>query len=953
VNVGILIVTILIFLHFQICYSQEANIWVPKQIITGENYEGLVVLDKAFRFGQVIALSSSDPSIIQVPESITILPYSNHGIFSIKPQRHGDVEVFAVVNGEITSAKLFVYSSSRQPEGLKIILPVNTTKTQTMVGYVLSTDAKGFPGPVAKDTLINVFATPMIEIESSKLEIKEGKHHAKFIAKIKGSGRIYANSEGLTMAEHEITKIQDKVSVRVAVAPDIIMENSKAYFFVWLEKDGKPYKLPYVIHAYLSSSNVKSIRFSESPQIKQYSDSVLKISLVDGVGSSYLISQDDGTSIITANVEGFGSAQTNVVVGPVLLDDNFEFVEPDDDNKLGQIASKKANIAFAWFYPDITDSKSYGIVALYNTNFTQKTTTIVTANETQVVVSNTINRVVPVPLDGRTITLSSAGLNHPNILTLTESNEILLKRGIGSTHAAQFEVLGASQGNYTISVSGPGLEMFQSDLAIVPPFRDSYKLKITPILSIFGTKNDLAMISVVDNSDALIDVQKMFAGPLKVNVFSNNEHSNISISSLNSAIYSGILNENTQIIASASGLTPNGQKISPSGIASSLVLDVPQKIHVSESFPYAIHEVDLYGVPIRKLNFTSISSTSGIRSDGKYFRIDNIGLESLAAVTKIGADSKQIESFANTFSFAVIPNGTTNRIGKEFELRLESDVDGFEVVVDSPIPYEKINEYTYLVFPNIEGYHNITFTALKDVYAPSRGFFSILAEKFVSLVLKAAASDGTDLNIGQTIRVGNLSKSIVTPYEQEIRPQFIETVFPADFVVGNKGYRLDHVRFEDQKITDGKINNIFLNKNTEIVASYQRMVKIEIENAQGSGFYPYGQTVVLSVPPKDKAFFLIRDVFDHWEGLDYSYDHVVFAATHDIKARAVLREDYTFLMLIISSGMTLFLYNNFVRRKGLNLMFYFEKINPTILGKILKSLFRTKPAPEKRSDRLE
>jgi hypothetical protein len=941
-------VSVLIILSFQACFAQEPEsdsyIWVPKAIITGESYEGLIVLNNASPSGQIIILSASDPTIIDIPQSVTVLPYSNHGIFPIKPLKHGDVKIFAVIDGKIISTDLFVYSSSRQPEGLKIVLPVNSTNAQTMIGYVLSVDGKGSPAQVSKDTTVKLSATPMIEFESEKLKIKTGKYYVEFIAKIKGSGKIFASAENLIVGEHDVTKILDSVSVRVAVAPNIILENSKAYFFVWLEKDGKPYKPPYVVHAFLSSSNLKSIRFNENPQIKQYSDSILKISLVDGVGTGYLISQDRGSSVITANVEGFGSSQTSVVVGPVLLDENFDFLESSND-KLGQIVNKRPNIAFAWFYPSITDAKAYGVVALYNMNFTQKTSTKITTNNTEVVTSNIINRVVPVPIDGRTITLGSSGLNHPNVLVLTESNDILLRHGVGSTHAAQFEIFGINEGNYTISVSGPGLEMFQSNLTIMPPSHESYKLMITPIPSIFGVKNDIVMISVVDDSESLIDVQKTFTRSPKVSIFSGNEQSEISISSLNSAVYSGILNENTRMIVSSNNLIPIERKVVPYGIASSVMLDVPQKIHILEPFPFTIHEIDSFGIPIRKLNSTNISATAGIISDGSYLRIDNVGFESLAAVTKIGADSKQIKSYANTFDFAITVKGITSRVDKEFELMLDSNIRDFQVVVDSPIPYKKISETVFLITPNREGHFNITFTAIKNGYAPFRNTFSVFVEKFVNLALKAIASNGDELNIGQVIELGNVSKSIVTPYEEETKPQFFKTTFPTDFVVANKGYKLDHVNFEDQNITDGNISNLFLNKNMEIIAIYQRMVKIDVKNAQGSGFYPYGQTVFLSVPPKEKLFFLIRDVFDHWDGLEYTSDQVMFAAVKDVKAEAVLREDFTFLTLIIASIISLFLYNKFIRKKGLDIVFYFKKINHSTLGKLLKFESRKNAKP--------
>lgn len=153
----------------------------------------------------------------------------------------------------------------------------------------------------------------MLSVDEEVL-IKNGTHYTKFVANIRGSGEVFATAQGLKTGHAHITKIQDEATVRIAVAPNIILENSRAYFYVWLEKDGRPFKPPYVTHAYVSSSNLDSIRFNENPYIK-HSDSILKISLIEGIGSGTLISSERGSATITASVEGFGSAQTNVVIG--------------------------------------------------------------------------------------------------------------------------------------------------------------------------------------------------------------------------------------------------------------------------------------------------------------------------------------------------------------------------------------------------------------------------------------------------------------------------------------------------------------------------------------------------------------------------------------------------------------------------------------------------------------
>lgn len=930
-------------------------LWAPSGMVTGENYEGAVILYTGAKYGQMMMLSTSDPTIVKIPESVTILPYSNHGIFSIKAMKEGSTTIFAVADGQIIQKTINVYSSSRIPEGLRIILPANATKTENMIGYVITVDSKGSPAPVSKDTKINLSSSPPIQVDDHLL-IKQGSHLAKFTAKIKGTGKIFANAEGLKIGEQEIIKTQDSVTVKVAVAPNIILEDSRAYFFVWLEKDDKPYTPPYVVHAFLSSSNLDSIRFTARPDVK-HSELVLQISLVDGVGSGSVISGNKGNAVITANVNEFGSAQAGVVVGPVLIDENFQPLEYEHDGKLKKIEKLTPNIAFVWFYPATTDSRGYGVVALYNMNSTKSTSADVNTNSTSITISSTINRVVPVPLDGRTISLtSSGGLQYPNVLRLSESNNVLSQRGIGYNHAIIFDVLGKSQGEYTVSASGPGLERYQSKINIVSPYRDLYRLKIMPIPALPGNAQALAMVSIMDNSGALIDAQKMFAGPVEIFASTNSDNGKITIASQNSAVYSGSIVELSPTVFS-SILSPTEYDLIPAGIAASVSIDVPSLVHVSEKIPFAIHEVDSFGIPLRKINSTNISATPGISLNGNYLEIDSSGHEKLAAISKTGASSLDIEAFANNLDFSIVSSGITNRIDKEFELHLTSDIKDMEVQIESPFPYKKINDLTYAVTPDKEGYFNVTFTALKKGYAASKNTFSVYAEKIVNVAFMAWGSDGKELNIGNQIEIGNVSKNIVTPYQGEFKSQFLKSQFPPDVVIGNRGYRLNNVAFADQEFPDGKINNVYLNKDTQIVAKYDRMIKVDAKNAQGSGFYLYGQTVVLSVLPKDKFSFLVREVFDHWEGLPYDADNVSFVASDDIKAKAVLHDDYLFLMLVFGLGVTIMMYFKLVWKRGISPSWYVQKlinalriINFDKLGPKGFNVKKSKPEPKTTND---
>lgn len=917
-------------------------------MVTGETYEGMVVLDNASPTGKTIILSTSDPSVVSVPESVLVLPYQNHGIFKVRALQEGTAQVFAVIDGRITSSETMIYSSSVVPTALLVLLAANATKADRITGYVVSVDAKGAPAPVTKDTMVALSSSPMIKTAET-VKIGKDSHYAKFYAEIMGSGKIFASAPGLGLGESEVARIRDEVTVRVKVAPEIILENSIAHYYVWLEKDGKPFKPPHVVHAFLSSNNLESIRFSENAYIGRYSGSVLRISLVDGVGSGTLVSAHRGSAIITADVEGFGSAQTSAVVGPVLVNKNFEFVEEESGSKIKQIEKKRPNVAFVWAYPSITDLKAFGVIGLYNMNITKNTSTHVDSNGTSITITNSINRIEPVPLDGRMIAVTSSGLEHPSVISLSENN-IPMERGSGSNHAVEFPIFGPSQGTHTISVSGPGLERFQTTLEIKPSHRESYQIKLVPIPSLPNSIQDLAMVSVFDTNDALVDVRKTFAGIVDLSVSDGQGgKKNVGIGSQNSAIIDGSLNGATNMVVSADGISPYQNTVSPSGIANSVSLDMPKRVHVLEETPYTIHELDSYGIPLRKVNLTSISATHGITPSGNRIIVNNAGVEDLAVLSRLGADSGQIEAFANHMPFQIASQGTTNRVNRDFELTVNTDVQDVEITVDSPLPYKKTGERTFVITPNIEGQSNITFTGAKKGYATAKATFEVNAENIFNLVFNAVDSTNEEIHVISMIKTDGIEKSHVTPHQHEIRPQFISAEFPETFESGQNGYQLKHIAFDGQKMPSGTINQVYVDSDTVITAEYQRMISIQAENAVGSGYYPYGTTITLSVPPRDKVLFFVRDVFDHWEGISYNSDTVTLIATENIDAKAVLREDYSILMLTCGAALTALAYFRFVWKKGINPYWYARKISDlvctprvqTFLQALMKKVVKT------------
>ncbi|MEO9309721.1 MAG: hypothetical protein ABI337_05440 [Nitrososphaera sp.] len=906
----------------------QVELWVPQNLITAETYQGLVVLDSASSTGSMISLSVDDPNALVIPKSVLVPPYKNHAIFEIKALHEGIVKIFAVGGGMVSNTQTEIHPSSTSAAALSVLFASNKTKADTVLGYVLSVDAGGSPAPVSKDTPVTLTTTSAISV-NEKILIKKGTHYAKFIANVIGSGTVLASAPSLRAGEAHIEKLQDQVTVRTSVAPDIVMENSKAYFYVWLEKDGKPFKPPYTTHAFVSSSNLNSVRFNENPQIGQHT--VMKVPLVNGIGSGVLVSAESGSSVITADVEGFGSSQANIIVGDVTLDENFKPIS--DESRIKQIENKKPNIVMAWIHPNITDSEAFGVIALYHVNATKNASTKVDSNGTSIFIRNSINRIEPVPLDGRTVTLTSAYLAHPSMLVLSESNEVLLKRGMGSNQAVEFKIGGKIHGNHTLSVSGPGLERFQTMVQVKQPYTETYRIGLVPVPALPHSNQDIAILSIFDAQGALVDVQKAFGGPIKITATTDSKEE-IIIGNKNSATLSGSLDGKRQIVASAAGISPYQGVLTPWGVADSIKLDAPKRVHIEEEFPYTIHEIDAYGIPLRKINAITISTTPGL-VPSEMPKINQVGVESLAVLSNFGADTQQIESFANQMSLQLVTRGVTNRVNTSFELVVESDVDDAQITVESPFPFKKINKDTYSVTPDKQGLHNLTVTALKTGYLPAKSTLQIFAEDLFTVSFGAIGTDGNELHVDSSLATSEISKSFATPYKQELRPQFVSVKFPNTVEVGTDGYQLQHIEFGKRVANSDAIQSLYINSDTTIQALYQRMIRINAENAVGGGFYPYGSTVTLSVPPKDKAWFFVREVFDHWVGLPNESDTVTLNATQNIDAKAVLREDHTFLMLSLALPISATIYFRLVWRKGVDLWWYGHKlVESTKLSKL-------------------
>ncbi|MEM4252878.1 MAG: hypothetical protein QXE84_05080 [Candidatus Nitrosotenuis sp.] len=916
-------------------------------MIKGETYEGLVVLSDAATAGELILITSSDKTIIEPPKSITILPESNHGIFEIKTLKEGNARIFASVNGEVTSTDVKVYSSSSTPDKLGMFLPSNSTKTAKVPVYVFTLDRNGSPASAKHDVVIHLSSSSeMIRVPESVI-VKNQTYYARFTAEVNGGGKITASAQNLNADTIDVKRQQENVDVLMGIAPNIALENSQVYYYVWLEKDGKPFKPPHVVDVFLSSNDPKVARLAPRGTSQHYGDGTIHAKMIDGIARGTLFTGDSGSATISANVDGFGYAQADLAVGPVTFSNNESLSNevqsgPSSDVQVNSTSSSRIdavyqpNIALSWVFPAKTSDKAYGVVALYWQNVTKSVNTSmdeIDGTTVQSVVST--QTLVPLPLDDRTINIASqAGLVHKTMYQMSQSNRLESTEGKGRLSAIEFELAASNQGDYTISVSGPGLDTSQTKLRVVPEHTESYKIGIVPLPSRPEVRQDLAIVSILDKDGNLVDSGMAQNNDIEIVTSKIQEAGRGVVSGISaSTIVRGEVSEQASIVASANNIGTTSADIIPAGVSTAIEFELPAIIHVGEPVPYVIHEVDIFGTPLAKIKPIGMSTSGGIKIDRnqQYLIARNQGQGKIAVLADVGADTKNFDAFPNTMNVEVVINKEKIRVGEKTQLAVISNIPNLEITIDSPVTFTETKEQDdgkniYLAYPDREGTFDVTVTAQKGGYAPVTKSLSFEAVHLFDLTVKAVSTqDGKEISAKHTLVISNQTISrLSTPYSKELGPSEIIVSFPQEQKMGNKSYILKKIRMGNEEFFDEQVG-FFLNSNTEVTTYYDRMIKVDVTGAEGSGFYPYGKTVTLSIPPKDKVSFFVREVFDHWDGLPYDTEPVSFTASEDISASVVYRDDYTFLMLAVAAAVTAVLYMTVIRNK-VNLRWEISKL---------------------------
>ena len=892
----LLIVSVVFFSHgLQVTFSQQFSsddfdLWIPEKMIVGESYRGMITAANPSS-DNTLFIISTDSDNLKVDASVNILPNHNHGMFSITPTNEGNVEVFASYDGMSDSAVAYIYSEKSGPQKLDLVLPGNSTIARDLTGFVFVVDGNGLPVKADRDITIGLTPTEKI-FTPHNITILNGTTNTVFDFTVKATGTITAISPNLTSDSESITKSQQIVDVNMKIRPNIAAEDTPVNYVIWLTKDGKPYTVPYALNVQIQSSDTDVLRLGVSPSSYKNLNSI-SISMMDGLVAGQLYTGISGVSEIFASIPNYGHTSEIISVGPVVLVDGNVI---DEEIESGRWNVEPNYILFDVF-PDVTDDISYGIASVYYSNSTQVLdVTVDDDSETQV--TNLVEHTTLIPLKSEDLLISissQAGLVH--------NSNYLIDGASYPTHSKIFEIIAEDVGEYTI-IATVAKSHDDASLTVTTSYNTLYSIQLTQLPTKSDNLQPLVMVSIIDENGNILDIGDSFGTSITLNVDSNDLRIRSSSLTLydNIGVIPGILNRVGTISVYSDQFGIADISITPSGVPVSIEMLTPDNIHAGEEFPIVIHEVDASGIPINKKDVDATSSSGFEKVGNQNIVIANQGEQQISILSKLGGVfQKLIETFSNQMDFDIVVDTDKARIGQSVIIEIKSDIQGIEYSMDSPFPYEQIENNVFSLTPDHEVDNGkIIVIGTLDGFVTTNKEISLSSEDITELKIITETVDGRKISPPYTVSLGQDVKENDGPHTYLIKPQQTILQFSKEWNSAVGGYRLVDLLFNGKAI-DGNVIDFYLDRDSEITAVYDRFVKVSVIDAQGSGVYSYGEFVDIAAPDKPVIPLLIVETFDYWIGSNEK-STFRYEAVEDLAITAIYKEEYYGMMIVIVLG---------------------------------------------------
>lgn len=691
--------------------SLSAYIWVPDEMLPGEKYYGLIVVDDSSDSDIIFDIITDNHEALEIiTENVMIPKGKHHGILEIQTKGTGSADIFAIYKETLLEDQIHIVESANTPTKLDLILPSDLVNVlvddNKHAGYIFLIN--DFDNPVtAKEPLaVTLTSNGEVLLPKESVTINAGDHYAKFIFEAMGEGSITATAPTLDPDEEDISvDPTGEIELNIKAAPDPIPTSSSGEIYFWLEKDGKPFLPPHDIKITISIDKSANLSF----------DSAIEgaIVLSEGTSVERRTTDPDAREVIT---------RTNVQLA---RDSEREFI-------LEQGAYYGKLQVYASFDPE-GDISISGIAESINPKIDEETIRVFELEQIGTEKSNsdiaTITKIFAYPdpaYDKVEIIVSSQSGNGPvleqddeEFVVFTnnklETNPTITKISPDENYAIVTATV-VDTGNAEIFAERNEAESDEIDIEIKGKHIENPELEIVSLPIIYGTEQDLFLI--ISTHDKITTEPD-----------SQDEGSLVSITSRPAFEYEAI--RESESVLTVHGTVANLLKDKPevhvasNAFTVSETLDVhnpsrkkieslhPANVYPHEPFPIINYVTDLEKNPIKKANLkVSSGADMGIMGDLVYF--NETGTHGIIFYDK---NSVPIE-------YTITVKGASKSIQQQIEAEKEQPtIFTYEIIVengdgsgtyeegtDVTISAEPVIDDMFIIKKKLAGWENLPYT---------------------------------------------------------------------------------------------------------------------------------------------------------------------------------------------------------------------------------------------------
>lgn len=512
----------------------------------------------------------------------------------------------------------------------------------------------------------------------------------------------------------------------------------------------------------------------------------------------------------------------------------------------------------------------------------------------------------------------SPGIGHPDVIDA------------GGKRVAVFPISILEPGEHAVSVSGSGIEGATVSFGAGERYGSGYSLEVTPLPLRVGDEGDLALAYAVDGDGTVVDLDWIAGEERHVHV----SRSSGGVADLdgphwitNSAMtFKGIHERQaSEIFVHMPGLHSRETAVAPSGVPLGIKAWLPDAVHSSEEFPFAVHYMGSDGIPVGIASDVTLSPAA---RSGDLYVLDGGGTRTISAISEGGLiDTVEVEVFKNgPLGVVIVPiTGERINVGDEIalELFIEGAVDPIVELVGS-LDFERIGDGRYASRAAASGEHEVEVRVSAEGWEEYAETLSFTVEHLVSVSHLAVSDDGVSIparvaldgiaNVGGEARA--VSGEIPSGANVLTQPGIYDVTVQTGIEIGERAYSLERVKVNGEEVRFAETFSLPVGTTTDIETIYHRVIEVDIAvlseeplppvEIDGAGRYRYGDIVTLTAPIVYEWFYMARHLPAGWNGLPPGAEigenglSASFEAISSVYGSVEYRKDYAVLILALA-----------------------------------------------------